>query len=76
MERIAHKRRPVLPRARPSLDALKHEVSRELGLDDEVRERGWAHMTTRQVGRIGGRMVQRLVRRGEEAWGRSEADGD
>jgi hypothetical protein len=64
----------MLPRSRRALDALKHEVSRELGLDDEVRERGWENMTTRQVGRIGGQMVRQLVRRGEEALAREERD--
>jgi small acid-soluble spore protein F (minor alpha/beta-type SASP) len=71
---MANRRRPVLPRSKRALDALKQEVSRELGLDDEVRDRGWENMTTRQVGRIGGQMVRQLVRRGEEALAREEGD--
>lgn len=50
---------------RRGLRRLKYEVARDLGLADDIKERGWGNMTTREVGTIGGRMVRRLVRRGE-----------
>ena len=50
-----------------ALEKLKYEVARELDLDDDIKERGFANMTTRAVGKIGGNMVKRLVVKGEDA---------
>lgn len=58
--------RPLLPRAERALDRMKFEVARDLGLDDDIKDRGWGNMTTREVGKIGGNMVRRLVRHAEE----------
>ncbi|MBX5466652.1 MAG: alpha/beta-type small acid-soluble spore protein [Firmicutes bacterium] len=69
---MAHARRPLLPRAERALDRLKFEVAQALELDDDIRDRGWENMTTREVGRIGGQMVKRLVQAGEAAL----ADGE
>jgi hypothetical protein len=62
-------------RARRRLRRLKYEVARDLGLDDDIARRGWGNMTTREVGRIGGQMVRRLVRRGKRALA-EDAAGD
>lgn len=56
------RRRPALPEADGALDRLKYEVADELGLRDDIRERGWGEMTTREVGTIGGHMVRKMVR--------------
>lgn len=60
-------RRTVLPKAEPMLDSLKYEVAGDLGLLDDVKNKGWGNMTTHDVGKIGGNMVRTLIRRGEEA---------
>jgi hypothetical protein len=57
--------RVLEPRAERELDRLKADVAEDLGLDDDIDERGWGNMTTREVGKIGGNMVKRLVARGE-----------
>jgi hypothetical protein len=59
---MARRRNHVLPEAGDALDRFKYEVAEELGLRDEIEERGWAEMRTRDVGRIGGHMVRRMVR--------------
>lgn len=38
------------------LDEKKYEVAEELGLNDKINSQGWENMTTREVGKIGGRM--------------------
>jgi hypothetical protein len=53
------------PAVKKELHELKEAVTKDLGLDDDVRRRGFSGMTTREVGKIGGNMVKRLVRRGE-----------
>lgn len=63
----AKRRNRILPRADAELERLKADVAEDLGLADDIAERGYANMTTREVGTIGGRMVRRLVRRGEQA---------
>lgn len=55
-------RRHLVPKADRGLDRLKYEVAQELGLDDDIERRGWGNMTTREVGKIGGNMVRRMVR--------------
>lgn len=70
---MARARRPLLPQAERALDRLKYEVAEDLGLDDDIRERGWENMTTREVGHIGGQMVKRLIRAGEASLADEEA---
>lgn len=38
---------------------MKYEIARELGLLDRVREVGWAGLTAKETGRIGGLIGQR-----------------
>ena len=40
-------------------ERLKYEIARELGLLDRVREVGWAGLTAKETGRIGGLMGQK-----------------
>ncbi len=48
------------------MDALKYEVAEDLDLDDNIAEEGWENMTTRQVGKIGGQMVKKMLRFAEK----------
>ena len=57
---------PNVPESEPQLDKLKWEVAEELQLDDDLKERGFANMTTREVGKIGGNMVKKMVEFAEE----------
>ncbi|PSR21736.1 MAG: spore protein alpha/beta [Sulfobacillus acidophilus] len=58
--------RPLLRSSRRALDHLKYEVAEDLGLDDDIQSRGWENMTTREVGKIGGAMVKRLIQKAEQ----------
>ena len=40
-------------------ERLKYEIARELGLLDRVREVGWAGLTAKETGRIGGLIGQK-----------------
>ena len=40
-------------------ERMKYEIARELGLLDRVREVGWAGLTAKETGRIGGLIGQR-----------------
>lgn len=62
---MAQHNRPLLPRSERALDKLKYEVAEDLGLEDDIEKRGWGNMTTREVGKIGGNMVKRLVKKAE-----------
>ncbi len=55
------RKRTLNPRAKAGLERLKYEVAEELQLDDDINERGWENMTTREVGKIGGNMVKRMI---------------
>ncbi|MFY0546218.1 small, acid-soluble spore protein, alpha/beta type [Brevibacillus sp. H7] len=53
--------RLVVPQAEQAMDRLKVETAKELGLDDDIEQRGWENMTTREVGLIGGNMVKKMI---------------
>lgn len=53
---------PEVPQSEKQLDELKWEVAEELQLDDDIKKRGFENMTTREVGKIGGNMVKKLIR--------------
>jgi len=62
---MPRRRRHVFPGAEEALDRYKHEVAGDLGLEDDIRERGWENMTTREAGKVGGNMVRRMIERAE-----------
>lgn len=66
----------LVPQAGEEMEALKREVARELHLDDDIARRGWENMTTREVGKIGGQMVRRLLRRAEKDLAEKGEGGD
>lgn len=59
------------PEADEGMKRLKYEVAEELGLRDDIEKRGWENMTTREVGKIGGNMVKKMVEYAEENMSRS-----
>ncbi len=52
------------------LDQFKYEIADELGLRDKINTQGWANMTTRECGQIGGKiggnMVKIMIRNAEK----------
>lgn len=40
-------------------DKLKYEIADELGLTDKIKEVGWAGLTAKESGRIGGLITVR-----------------
>jgi hypothetical protein len=40
-------------------DIMKYEIASELGLLDKVSEQGWAGLTAKEAGRIGGMVTSR-----------------
>lgn len=57
---------PEVPESEKQLDELKWEVAEELQLDDDIKEKGFENMTTREVGQIGGNMVKKMIEYAEE----------
>ena len=57
---------PEVPESEKQLDQLKWEVAEELHLDDDIKDKGFENMTTREVGQIGGNMVKKLINYAEE----------
>lgn len=63
---MGHKKDNDQLRTERQLDSLKWETAKELGLDDDLANAG-DELTTREAGKIGGNMVRKLVKAGEEA---------
>lgn len=70
------RKRHVLPGAEDALDSFKYEVARDLGLRDDIERRGWENMTTREVGKIGGNMVRRMIERAERELDKQKNDSN
>lgn len=66
--------KPEVPASERQLDQLKWEVAEELHLDDDIQEKGYANMTTREVGQIGGNMVKKMVTYAEKEMAKQGAD--
>ena len=49
-----------------AMERLKWQTAKDLGLDDDLENPG-EELTLREAGKIGGEMVKRLVKKGEEA---------
>ncbi len=58
--------KPLNPLARKALENLKYETADELGLIDKIKNTGWEDMTTREVGKIGGNMVRKMIKKAEK----------
>jgi len=59
----------VLPHS--VLDQFKYEIAEELGMTNKIQTVGWENMTSRDCGRVGGRiggnMVKAMIRRAEQS---------
>ncbi|NMP21806.1 alpha/beta-type small acid-soluble spore protein [Sulfobacillus harzensis] len=43
-------------------DKFKYEIASDLGILDEIEQKGWADMPTRQLGRVGGKIGGNMVK--------------
>lgn len=51
-------KKPDLRKLEPE-EQLKYEIAEELGLLDQVLEKGWKSLSAKETGRIGGLMTRR-----------------
>jgi len=63
---LSNKKKLLNPAARDALNKFKYEVADELGLMNKIKKVDWGNMTTREVGKIGGNMVKKMVEMAEE----------
>lgn len=56
-------------------DIMKYEIASELGLIDKVSEKGWAGLTAKEAGRIGGILTSRKKKMKKESKGNDSEDG-
>lgn len=58
-------------------DIMKYEIASELGLIDKVTEKGWAGLTAKEAGRIGGILTARKkkIKKEQENKGKDSEDG-
>ena len=70
------RKQPVNPKSKDELESLKEEVAKELHLDDDIKKRGYENMTTREVGKIGGHMVKKMINLAEEEMDRKDGKID
>ncbi|QNO13464.1 alpha/beta-type small acid-soluble spore protein [Alkalicella caledoniensis] len=44
------------------LDQFKYEIADQLGIREKIQSQGWENMTSRECGRIGGKMGGAMVK--------------
>ncbi|MEG0051121.1 MAG: small, acid-soluble spore protein, alpha/beta type [Terrisporobacter sp.] len=55
-------------------DIMKYEIAQELGLLDKVDEKGWAGLTAKEAGRIGGILTSKKRQLKKKAEGQDKED--
>jgi len=53
--------RILVPGAEQAMDNFKNEIASELGLSQRIQSVGYANMTPKETGQIGGQMVRRMI---------------
>lgn len=53
--------RILVPEAEQAMDKFKNEIASELGLSQRIQSVGYANMTPRETGQIGGQMVRKMI---------------
>lgn len=56
-------------------DIMKYEIASELGLLDKVSESGWAGLTAKEAGRIGGMLTSRKKQKKKMEEEQNKEDG-
>ncbi|RDY24396.1 small, acid-soluble spore protein, alpha/beta type [Romboutsia maritimum] len=56
-------------------DIMKYEIASELGLLDKVSETGWAGLTAKEAGRIGGILTSRKKKKKKMIEEQNKEDG-
>jgi hypothetical protein len=51
----------LVPEADRAMENFKNEIASELGLTQRIQSVGYANMTPRETGQIGGQMVRRMI---------------
>ncbi|MDO9534863.1 MAG: small, acid-soluble spore protein, alpha/beta type [Bacillota bacterium] len=51
---------PEKEKEKNKMKNMKEEIAIELGLEEEIAERGWANLTSRETGKIGGYISKKL----------------
>jgi len=62
---VGRKRNNDRLRTLRQLDRLKWETAEQLGLSDDMKDPD--ELSVREAGKVGGQMVKKLVKKGEEA---------
>ncbi|MGM9571522.1 MAG: small, acid-soluble spore protein, alpha/beta type [bacterium] len=57
----------LMPEAKAALNNFKNEVASELGLSSKVQSSGWANMTSKECGSVGGQMVKKMIAQAEQS---------
>ena len=59
MPKTSKKKKPFDPEHMTPEEQLKFEIAEELGLGDQVLQKGWKSLTSKESGRIGGLLARR-----------------
>lgn len=56
---VAKSRKSKMKKTPADIEAIKLEIAEELGLLDKVKEVGWAGLSAKETGRMGGILTRR-----------------
>lgn len=67
-KKIGQSRKGKMKKTPDDIEAMKLEIAAELGLIDKVEEVGWAGLSAKETGRMGGLLTKRKrdLRKNEE----------
>ncbi len=64
---IARSRKSKMKKTPPEMERMKLEIAEELGLLDKVRDVGWAGLSAKETGRVGGLLMKKRRDAAEKA---------
>ena len=63
---IGKSRKSKMKKTPADIEAMKLEIAAELGLLEKVEKLGWAGLTAKETGRMGGMLTQRKKKQRQE----------
>jgi len=58
----------LVPEANQAMYQFKHEIAREIGIENQIQGGYWGYISSRDCGAVGGNMVRRMIQTVEQSF--------
>ncbi len=68
--------RLLIPEASQAMYQFKHEIAREIGIENQIQGGYWGYISSRDCGAVGGNMVRRMIQTVEQSLAQQGGPGN